>query len=274
MNLLNLFSAFVVLILYCGTAQTLAAQTVAAQPLALQPLDTITAQQQKLDIKKIVPIKHSYAVFFTDSLGNRTSSADIWDREIRLMKNTQGRDVYAFEWKWWRKDSLLLHAQGQCAFPSLEILEYSKAPTLAVKREGGMLNVKTQTRAKVDTAFTMAFDGKAFAFPMDLEFFGVLPITSVGQKFSVPFYEPGGAKYSYYTCSVVGKESLRLHEGAAVECWLFQIDYGQFGSYATFWISTATGEVLKMQEYFRGMYRYKIKLFADNSAEAVRVPKK
>ncbi len=73
---------------------------------------------------------------------------------------------------------------------------------------------------------------------------------------------------------VVGKEPLRLQENAAIECWMLQIDYGQMGAYATFWISTATGEVLKMQEYFRGMYRYKIKLFADNSAEAVRIPKK
>jgi hypothetical protein len=246
----------------------------ATQAMGAQTLDTITTKNQKLVIKNIVPIKHSYAVFFTDSLGKRTSSADIWDREIRLTKSTTGKDVYSFEWKWYRKDSLLLQTQGQCAFPSLELIEYTKSPSLLVKNENGTLNIKTQTRTKTDTAFTAPFDGSAFTFPMDLEFFGLLPMKSVGQKFSVPFYEPGSAKYSYYTCTVVGKEPLRLQENASIECWMLQIDYGQMGAYATFWISTATGEVLKMQEYFRGMFRYKIKLFADNSAEAVRIPKK
>ena len=239
-----------------------------------QTLDTITTKNQKLDVRKIVPVKHSYAVFFTDSVGNRTSSADIWDREIRITKNAAGKDVYAFERKWWRKDSLFFQTQGQCAFPSLELIEYSKAPSLMVKNENGTLNVKAVTRSKTDTAFTILFDGKAFTFPMDLEFFGLLPMQSVGQKFSVPFYEPGSPKYSYYTCTVVGKELLRLQENATIECWMLQIDYGRADSYATFWISTASGEVLKMQEFFSGRFRYKIKMFSDTSAEAVRVPKK
>jgi hypothetical protein len=242
-------------------------------PASAQTLDTITTKNQKLDVRKIVPVRHSYAVFFTDSTGKRTSSADIWDREIRLTKNAAGKDVYAFSWKWWRKDSLLLQTKGECAFPSLELLEYSKSPTLLVKNENGTLNVKTQTRAKADTAFTIPFDGRAFTFPMDLEFFGLLPIKSLGQRFSVPFYEPGRDEYSYYTCSVAGKEFLRLQENAAIECWLVQIDYGQMGAYATFWASAATGEVLKMQESFNGIFRYKIKLFSDDSAEAKRVPK-
>ena len=243
-------------------------------PGIAQTLDTITTKNQKLDVRKIVPVKHSYAVFFTDSVGNRTSSADIWDREIRITKNAAGKDVYAFERKWWRKDSLFFQTQGQCAFPSLELIEYSKAPSLMVKNENGTLNVKAVTRSKTDTAFTILFDGKAFTFPMDLEFFGLLPMQSVGQKFSVPFYEPGSPKYSYYTCTVVGKELLRLQENATIECWMLQIDYGRADSYATFWISTASGEVLKMQEFFSGRFRYKIKMFSDTSAEAVRVPKK
>lgn len=240
-----------------------------------QSLDTITTKNLKINSKKIVPLKHSYAVFFTDSTGKRTSSADIWDRELRLgSKDASGRETIMFEWKWWRKDSLLLQTQGICAFPSLELLEYTKAPTLAVKNENGTLSVKTQTRMKTDTAFTMPFDGKAFTFPMDLEFFGLLPMKSVGQKFAVPFYEPGRGEYKYYTCTIAGKERLTLQENAGIYCWLVQIDYAQFGAYATFWVSQTSGEVLKMQESFGGNFRYKIKLFSDDSADAKRVPKR
>lgn len=236
--------------------------------------DTITTKNQKLDVRKIVPVKHSYAVFFTDSLGKRISSADIWDREVRLAKDAKGNNAYFFEWKWYRKDSLFFQTQGQCAFPSLELVEYSKPPSLLVRNENNTLAIKATTRAKTDTSFSIAFDGKAFTFPMDLEFFGLLPMKSVGQKFSVPFYEPGSPSYNYYTCTVIGKEQLRLQESVGVECWMLQIDYGRPDSYATFWISTASGEVLKMQEYFSGRFRYKIKLFSDTSAEAIKIPKK
>ena len=254
-------------------ASMFVSHAVCFETLRAQTLDTITTKNQKTLVTHIVPIKHSYAVFFTDSTGKRTSSADIWDREIRRAKNAEGQELVEFEWRWWRKDSLLLQTKGICAFPSLELLEYTKTPTLAVKNENGILNVKTQTRTKTDTAFTMPFDGKAFTFPMDLEIFGLLPMKSVGQKFSVPFYEPGSTSYKYYTCTVAGKERLVLQENAGIECWLLQIDYGQFGAYATFWVSESTGEILKMQEYFRGNYRYKIKLFSDDSSEVKRVPK-
>ncbi len=245
----------------------------ASEAIRAQTLDTITTKNQKIVVKNIVPIKHSYAVFFTDSTGKRTSSSDIWDREIRRTKNAAGQEVVEFEWHLWRKDSLLFQTKGICAFPSLELLEYTKIPALVVKSENGNLNIKTQTRTKADTAFTMPFDGKAFTFPIDLEIFGLLPMKSVGQKFSIPFYEPGSASYKYYTCTVVGKERLLLQENAGIDCWMLQIEYAPFGGYATFWISETSGEVLKMQEYVRGNYRYKIKLFSDNSLEAKRVPR-
>ncbi len=78
-------------------------------------LDTITTKNQKLEVRKIVPVRHSYAVFFTDSVGKRTSSADIWDREIRRSKNAAGQEIVEFDWKWWRKDSLLLQTRWDTA---------------------------------------------------------------------------------------------------------------------------------------------------------------
>lgn len=35
----------------------------------------------KINVRKIVPVKHNFAVFFTDSAGKRALSADIWGRE-------------------------------------------------------------------------------------------------------------------------------------------------------------------------------------------------
>jgi hypothetical protein len=103
-------------------------------------------------------------------------------------------------------------------------------------------------------------DSPAYEFPMDLEIFPLLPFRKTGQQFAIAFYEPGTAKSNYYKLTVTGKEDLALVGAQAASCWLLRIDYAP-GSYATFWISDKTREVLKMKEYFRGRYRYKVRLY-------------
>ncbi|RYF80082.1 MAG: hypothetical protein EON98_13860, partial [Chitinophagaceae bacterium] len=99
-----------------------------------------------------------------------------------------------------------------------------------------------------------------FEFPMDLEIFPLLPFKKAGQVFAIAFYEPGTAQSNYYKLTVTGKEALPLVGAQTVNCWLLRIDYAP-GSYATFWITDKTREVVKMREYFRGRYRYKVRLY-------------
>jgi hypothetical protein len=67
---------------------------------AVAQIDTIGASEGKLILSNQSAITRSYAVYFTDSMGNRTSSADIWDREMKLVTGPSGEQQTIFDWKW------------------------------------------------------------------------------------------------------------------------------------------------------------------------------
>jgi hypothetical protein len=227
-------------------------------------VDTITTENLKLQWAKATSLKHSYAVFFTDSLGKRTFTADIWDREINIIKD-KGSSVYNFVWKWYSKDSLVLSAEGKCNFPSLAPQEYisfnKKKQKRQVRYEKNVAKVEGKSRkTQRDTTYQVNLNLPAFAFPMDMEILPLLPFKKIGQKFVIPFYEPGAPTAAYYTCEVMGKEDLKLTEETKLKCWLLKLVYSK-NAYAIFWISESSREVIKMQNPFKGGYRYKVKLF-------------
>ncbi len=228
-------------------------------------VDTITTQNLKLNISKATSLKHSYVVFFTDSIGNRTTSADIWDREVSITKDQKGSSLYNFSWKWYNKDSLVLNANGVCKFPSLEPQEYisynKKKQKRVVHYEKNQANVEGKSRkTQRDTTYKVNVDLPAFVFPMDMEILPLLPIKKVGQEFAIPFYEPGSPRAAYYKCVVLGKEELKMTEETKVKCWLLKLIYSK-DAYATFWITDSSREIIKMQNPFKGGYRYKVKLY-------------
>ena len=87
--------------------------------LAQAQVDTINTATLKLNLSAFKNSKRSYAVFFEDSTGKRLSSADIWDRTIRLSQTPSGQKIYEFDWKWFQKDSLLGHVTATGQLPSL-----------------------------------------------------------------------------------------------------------------------------------------------------------
>ena len=232
---------------------------------AFAQIDTVNTKNLKLNIAAFKEGKSSYAVYFEDSLGHRLSSAAIWDRTIKLSKDAKGNSTYFFGWDWYQKDSLLAHIEATGELPSLKPLthyaKYKKRGTFVYQFKDNVVTVPDSSkRTKRDSTFKVTIDHAAFEFPMDLEIFPLLPFKKVGQQFAIAFYEPGSPKSDYYKLTVTGKEDLALNGSVKVSCWLLKIDYGR-GSHATFWISDKSREILKMKEYFRGRYRFKVKLY-------------
>lgn len=229
-------------------------------------VDTInTNTASKLNMAAFKEGRASYAVYFEDSSGNRTTSADLWDRSIRFSTNSAGQKIYSFDWKWYRRDSLQasVNATGYAASlaPITHDADYGKRGSFAYRFADNVATIPSsfQKTAK-DSAFRVSLNPAAFEFPMDLEIFPLLPFKKIGQQFAIAFYEPGSPKSDYYKLTVTGKEDLPLPGAQKANCWLLRIDY-RSDSYATFWISDKTREVLKMKEYFRGRYRYKVRLY-------------
>ncbi|CCG98414.1 hypothetical protein FAES_0402 [Fibrella aestuarina BUZ 2] len=226
--------------------------------------DTIRVNARSLNTAAWRDGKRSYAVYFEDSTSRRLSSADIWDRTLR--QTTQnGQRQYTFVWDWYRRDSLLAHVTTTGQWPSLAPLTheavYAKRGSRSFVFQKDVVTMPDSARHTAkDSAFRVTMQPPAFAFPMDLEILPLLPLRKVGQTFAVPFYEPGSPAAAYYKLSVIGREPLPIVGKVTVDCWLVRIDYAP-GSCATFWISDQPREVIKMKEYFRGRYRYKVKLY-------------
>lgn len=228
-------------------------------------VDTLHTGNLKLNIAALKEGKSSYAVYFEDSLGHRLSSAAIWDRTIRFSKDAAGKKIYHFAWDWYQKDSLLAHVEATGELPSLKPLShyanYKKRGKFTYIFNGNTVTVPDSSKhSKRDSTFNVVMNPPAYEFPMDLEIFPLLPFKKTGQQFAIAFYEPGTPKSDYYLLTVTGKEELQLNNSVKVSCWLLKINYGR-GSYATFWIADKSREVLKMKEYYRGRYRYKVKLY-------------
>jgi hypothetical protein len=229
-------------------------------------VDTINTANLKLNQSAFREAKRTYAVFFEDSTGKRLSSADLWDRTIRLSTTSSGQKIYQIDWQWYQKDSLLAHVTATGSLPSLAPLThdatYAKRGNRNFVFSGTTVTIPaTSRRTAKDSVFKVVMNPPAFEFPMDLEILPLLPFKKVGQEFAIAFYEPGSPAANYYRLTVTGREDVLVGGSTKVNCWLLKIDYGQPDVFATFWISDQNREVIKMKEYFRGRYRYKVKLY-------------
>jgi hypothetical protein len=162
-------------------------------------------------------------------------------------------------------DSLRMSVTATGEMPSLKPLShYVYSPSRGVRHyvfNNGVVTVPDSSkRTQKDSTLRVEVKLPAFEFPMDLEIFGLVPFKKTGEQFAIAFYEPGSPKANYYTLTATGKEELPVSGGSMVKCWILRIDYAA-DSYATFWISDKTREVVKMKEYFRGRYRYKVRLY-------------
>ncbi|HEY1024955.1 MAG TPA: hypothetical protein VGE26_07315 [Sphingobacteriaceae bacterium] len=92
---------------------------------------------------------------------------------------------------------------------------------------------------------------------LDLEVFPILPYQA-NRTFLINFYDPGFGVPKYQEYTVTGSDVLETYENQKVDCWL--LTHTTPGGKEVFWISKKTREVLKLEQEFRGSYRYKIKL--------------
>jgi hypothetical protein len=51
-----------------------------------------------------------------------------------------------------------------------------------------------------------------------------------------------------------------LNADITTKCWLLKINYSK-DSYAIFWLTEKSKEVIKMKEYYKGNYRIKVKQY-------------
>ena len=97
---------------------------------------------------------------------------------------------------------------------------------------------------------------------LDLEVLEILPYAD-GKKFAIHFYHPGGqTPPKFYLYDVIGSEQLNS-AGVPVDCWKLKIIYDDGVNNATFWVAKQSRQVLKMEEHYNNIIRYKVRMGTD-----------
>jgi len=227
-------------------------------------IDTINAKNNKLVMANLKPVKNSYLVYMTDSLETKRTIGDIWERTITFRKQNQ-QDVVVFDWKWLHNDSLYATIMNVCDRKTLAPIyrygSYKNKGVMAYNfKEGVMVPSDTVKDNLAIKRGAIRLDIPVISWEQDLETYSLLPITKVGQQFDISFFDPNEKAASYHRYVVIGKEALSLNKDVKINCWLLKINYTN-DSYATFWLTEKSKEVIKMKEYYKGKFRVKVKQY-------------
>ncbi len=233
-------------------------QTVWAQ------VDTVNIASHSLQIKQLQPSKRQYLVYLKlPQKNNRIMRLSQWTREVRFEKRNN-REVVVIQQRWDGEDTLFNRTlysicQKENFQPMYHFAHTLKTGTDAFtflpEKIAGTDTVAQNTKKD----FRLAVKQLPFNWELDLETFEMLPLQA-GKQFAICFYHPGGSKGpDYYLYKVNGSEKLTLSGGIQADCWKLRIDYDA-KNYAIFWITKKQPEVLKMEEFYNGIYRYKVKL--------------
>jgi len=225
--------------------------------------DTIRISHDDLVMSSLKPGLYQYLVYFKNPKKDRIAGHSLWRREVNFI-NRNGKDLIEIVQHWDYSDT----AYSRYVYSLSDRRNFK--PLYHYTRDPRGIEAFNFTDTEVTGADSVAGNKQkelrivesvpTLNWELDLEVFGRLPFKKVGQEFAINFYHPGGKTGpQYYIYKVIGTDQITMPDEHEVDCWKLRIEY-QKDSWAIFWISRKTKEVMKMEEYFRGMYRYKVRV--------------
>ncbi|MFN8253056.1 MAG: hypothetical protein U0V75_14405 [Ferruginibacter sp.] len=241
-----------------------------------QKKDTVFIDGKKINTSVLKEGVHRYLVYFKNGESAPRSDAQFWTIRIERAMEA-GKPVIAVTQEWEHKDTVLHKAWSVCDANTMQPITHKiwwNIPRLGSTSVDFRSNIvdfngkqlddtdTARTAKRIWTAFKSAKDKYLLNWHLDLEVFSTLPYKD-GTVFVIPFYDPGtGAPFEKVVYAVKGSASLDGYDGQQIPCWL--LVHESEGNKEIFWISKKTREVLKLEQQFGKMYRYKIKLGFSN----------
>lgn len=236
-----------------------------------EKVEVVTAENGKLEMSYLKEGKRDYLVYFTDSTRQKRTNGDLWRRSIEK-KKLDGKDVYEFKW-----DALFngkvymetLHISDGKTFAPIfhqvkvnaigdERIDAGAGVYAYEYKPGKLVPSDTVQGNKALERGVKELKLPVISWEQDLETFPLLPIREVGQKFDVSFFDTNEKEAQFHRYEVVALEDLSIGSDVKVKCWVLENREGSNGHYARFWLTQQSREVLKMEEYSQGRYRYKV----------------
>lgn len=225
-------------------------------------VDTISLPSRDLALKQLQPGLHQYLVYMENPKKHLIFGHSLWNRQINF-KTIKGVECIEIVQRWHSADTTrnryVYSISRKDNFAPIYHYSSSVRGIEAFNFSGNEMKGADSVVSNSKKDFTVKTNTSTLNWELDLEVFNTLPFKQKGQRFIINFYHPGGPEPKYYEYTVTGDEKLSGIENQKIDCWKLRIDYGD-NNWGIFWIDKKSKEVLKMQEYFRGMYRYKIRL--------------
>ncbi|MEO8234600.1 MAG: hypothetical protein ABI549_04230 [Flavobacterium sp.] len=237
-----------------------------------QSKDTIIVNTSSINVKNIKESSNEYLVYYKMKGHTNKTNYEFWSRVISF-EETKGKKTIKINqiWEnmdsifhkssttlnkvnfktiyhdvWWKKNNKKLTASFD--FEAKKAI-YDGEPL--IKSKDSVINEK-------HIAFEKALNQNFLNWHLDLEVFQLLEYKK-DAVYKINFYDPGFNEPKNIVYTVIGTDSLSGYNNQKIKCWL--LFHEEQGSHKeTFWISTSTNEVLKMEQEFGGNFRCKIKL--------------
>lgn len=230
---------------------------------AQQSIDTIHAGDGQLNLDHLPLGKQQYLVYLVRD--NQKRSIWLWERTT-TRENRDGQPVIMIRQQWTTSDTGfnrrdLVSAVNAKTFTPIYHTSWNPRTGREAYNYTATEIVGADSVADISNkSFRQAISEPSFNWELDLETFPLLPLKE-GKAFVINFYHPGSkGGPGWYNYSVTGSEKIAAINGEKIDCFKLSIDYGNNRGNSTWWLSKKTHEVLKMEEHFGNVTRYKIRL--------------
>lgn len=229
-----------------------------------QAADTIRAGNLKTEY--LAAGKQQYLVYISTKNGDK-KNIWLWERATSREK-WNGVEAIVIRQQWTTSDT---------GFNSRQILSVQRAndfsplyhTTINPKTGRDAYNFHIAEIVTADTVadvtrkdFRISLEEPTFNWELDLETFSLLPLKE-GRIFVLNFYHPGSKTApAWYRYTVTGSEKIMTADGKAVDCFKLYTSYGNNRGDCTWWLAKNTHEVLKAEEHFGAITRYKLRILA------------
>ncbi len=208
--------------------------------------------------------ERQYLVYFKDKGSDAAKWLSLWTRSTAIVERAGEKLVEIRQI--WRSDD----PRFQRELYSLNRIE-DFAPVLHITKRGeeGVIEAYQFSDSEITgapgvegntkTDFSVAKAPNTLNWELDMETFALLPLKK-DAVFNLNFYHPGSKTAPQaYEYKIIGEDVLTDYAGRKVKTWMLKIEYGETDN-AIFWLDQKTGEMLKMEEVFGDMRRYKVRL--------------
>jgi hypothetical protein len=224
--------------------------------------DTIRLASHDLKTGQLKEGLHQYLVYLENPKKKMIAGHSLWNRQVTF-KTIAGREVIEVVQRWHSADTTrnryVYSICDRATFAPHYHYARSARSVEAFNFETGKIIGADSVGGNSKKGFELILPEPTLNWEMDLEVFNTLPIKKVGQRFIINFYHPGGSAPKFYEYKIIADGKLQTLEGRPMDCWQLKINYTET-DWAIFWISKKSNEVIKMQEHFRGLYRYKVRV--------------